>query len=129
MLGYAVMAVHKAGKPVRPPELDAQGKAVGGPLNRRAECWQQMKEWLEDDGGASIPDRDDLHADLCGVRYSYDSSGRLRLEKKEDMKKRGLRSPDLADALALTLAEPVSGTGGRLHNFNRPISYPAIGIV
>jgi hypothetical protein len=123
MLGYRVTAVHNAGKPFRPPELDAQGRPVGGPVNRRAECWQQMKEWLDDEGGCSIPDRDDLHADLCGVRYSYDSSGRLKLERKEDLKKRGLRSPDLADALALTFAEPVSGTSVRA-NFRRVLVYP-----
>jgi hypothetical protein len=124
ILGRVVIAVHNAGKPFRLPELDERGQPTGGPLNRRAECWQQLKEWLEDDGGASVPDRDDLHADLCSVRYSYDSSGRLKLERKEDMKKRGLRSPDLADALALTFAEPVSSTGGRVRGFNRPLSYP-----
>ncbi len=53
-----------------------------------------------------IPDIDTLHADLTGLKYSYDSNTRLRLERKEDMKKRGLRSPDEADALALTFAFP-----------------------
>jgi hypothetical protein len=52
----------------------------------------------------------------------YDSSGRLKLERKEDLKKRGLRSPDLADALALTFAEPVSGTSVRA-NFGRRLVY------
>jgi hypothetical protein len=45
---------------------------------------------------------------MAGPMYHYDSSNRLFLEKKEDMKKRGLRSPDLADAVALTFAEPVA---------------------
>jgi hypothetical protein len=107
MLGDDIVsAVHNAGKPMKPPELDAQGRPIGGPLNRRAECWMELRDWLTDEGGCSIPDRDDLQGDLTGVRYSYDSSGRLKLERKEDMKKRGLRSPDLADALALTFAEP-----------------------
>ncbi|HEX4373924.1 MAG TPA: hypothetical protein VHZ50_11530, partial [Puia sp.] len=47
-----------------------------------------------------------LHADLCSIRYKFDSKTRLQLERKEDMKKRGIRSPDEADALALTFACP-----------------------
>jgi hypothetical protein len=104
--GDVIVAVHNAGKPLKPADLDERGHPVGGPLNRRAECWMELRDWLSDDGGCSIPDRDDLQADLTGVRYSYDSSGRLKLEPKPDMKKRGLRSPDLGDALALTFAEP-----------------------
>jgi hypothetical protein len=47
-----------------------------------------------------------LHADLCSIRYKFDSKTRLVLERKEDMKKRGIRSPDEGDALALTFALP-----------------------
>lgn len=74
-------------------------------VNKRAEMWGVMKEWMLD-RPSSIPDDDTLHADLCGVKYKFDSKTRLLLEKKEDMKKRGLRSPDDADALALTFALP-----------------------
>ncbi len=74
--------------------------------NKRAEMWGAMLDWLKE--GAQIPDSDELHSDLAAPQYSYDSSSRLKLEKKEDMKKRGLRSPDLADALALTFAYPVA---------------------
>lgn len=79
----------------------------GGPANRRAEMWMRSKEWLEDVGGADIPDLDSLHADACGPGYRYDIHQRLLLEKKEDMRKRGIRSPDEWDAIALTFAEPV----------------------
>lgn len=74
-------------------------------LNKRAEMWGEMRAWL-DEPPVSIPDSDSLHADLCGVKYRYDSNSRLVLEKKEDMKRRGFRSPDEADALALTFAHP-----------------------
>lgn len=74
-------------------------------FNKRAEMWGLMKLWLEDIP-CKIPDLDSLHADLCGIRCSWDSQSRLKLERKEDMKKRGLRSPDEADALALTFALP-----------------------
>lgn len=76
-------------------------------LNKRAEMWGLMKEWLLD-MPCQIPDNDSLHADLCGVKYTFDSKTRLVLEKKEFMKKRGLRSPDEGDALALTFAYPES---------------------
>ena len=75
--------------------------------NKRAEMWWEMRDWLNGDLPVMIPDEDALHADLCGPQYKYDSNQRRILESKEDMRKRGLRSPDGADALALTFAEPV----------------------
>lgn len=78
-------------------------------LNKRAEMWGEMKAWLKEHP-VQIPDSDTLHADLCAPTYKYDSNTRVQLEKKEDMKKRGLKSPDEADALALTFAYPVSKT-------------------
>jgi len=73
--------------------------------NKRAELWGRLRDWLED--GAALPDEDALHSQLTAVQWGFDSSGRIRLEKKEQMKKRGVKSPDLADALALTFALPV----------------------
>lgn len=73
--------------------------------NKRAEMWGETKLWLENQP-ASIPDSDELHADLTQIKYSYDSNNALVMEKKQDMKKRGLRSPDCADALGLTFARP-----------------------
>ncbi len=75
-------------------------------FNHRAEMWALLLEWLKSHP-VQIPDIDTLQADLTGLLYSFDSNGRLKLEKKEDMKKRGLRSPDEGDACALTFAFPV----------------------
>lgn len=75
--------------------------------NKRAEIWGTMRDWLR---GGAIPDDPELIADLSGVEYGYTMlRGRdaVILEKKSDMKKRGLGSPDAADALALTFAYPV----------------------
>jgi len=87
------------------------GGASGDPeryRNKRAEMWWEMRDWLADETlPVMIPDSDALHADVCGPRYRYDSNNRRILESKEDMRKRGLRSPDAGDALALTFAEPV----------------------
>jgi hypothetical protein len=74
--------------------------------NKRAEMWGEIKLWLENQP-ASIPDSDELMADLTQIKYSYDSNNALKMERKEDMKKRGFRSPDMADSLGLTFAKPV----------------------
>lgn len=74
--------------------------------NKRAEMWGEAKVWLTNEP-CDIPDSDELHSDLTQVQYKYDSNGALILEKKEDMKKRGLRSPDCGDSLALTFAQPL----------------------
>jgi hypothetical protein len=75
--------------------------------NKRAEMWGEVKEWMQAQP-AQIPDSDELQADLTQIRYSYDSNNALRMEKKEDMKKRGFRSPDMADSLGLTFARSVT---------------------
>jgi len=72
--------------------------------NKRAEIWGLTKEWLLDQP-AQIPDSDELQADLTQIRYSYDSNSALKIERKEDMKKRGFRSPDNADSLGLTFCK------------------------
>jgi hypothetical protein len=73
--------------------------------NKRAEMWTRMRDWLRDVG--EIPDDDELAIDLQTPNYGYDAQNRIQIEKKEEMKRRGLLSPDLADALALTFAEAV----------------------
>ncbi len=70
--------------------------------------WERSRAWLEDAGGADLPDLDALQADACAPGYSYDVGQRLVLESKERMAARGARSPDLWDAVALTFAEPVA---------------------
>lgn len=74
--------------------------------NRRAECWSRMKAWLEDALPVALPDDPALLSDLISVGYRYDSQGRLLLESKDALRKRGIRSPDRADALSLTFAAP-----------------------
>lgn len=70
--------------------------------NLRAELWSDMRDWLMQEMPVQLPDRDDLHGDLCNLGYKYDSAGRLLIESKDDLKARGMPSPDTADALALT---------------------------
>jgi hypothetical protein len=74
--------------------------------NKRAEIWGLMREWLKT---GAIPNDPELRDQLIGVEYSYTGNqfNAIQLERKEDMKKRGLESPDIADALALTFSLPV----------------------
>ena len=71
--------------------------------NKRSEMWCAMAQWLK--AGAIVND-EQLKAELAGPEYSENPQG-IVLERKEDMKARGLGSPDIADALALTFASPV----------------------
>lgn len=84
------------------------GAVAGRPdryVNKRSEMWGDMKDWLP---LAELPDDSVLAGELSGPGYRYDSEGRVALERKEDMRKRGIKSPDSADALALTFALPVA---------------------
>jgi hypothetical protein len=82
--------------------------------NKRAEMWGETRKWMESQP-ASIPDSDELQADLTQIQFSYDSNQALKMERKEDMKKRGFRSPDMADSLGLTFAQPVKVIKPRRH--------------
>jgi len=70
--------------------------------NLRAELWYDMREWLAQELPVQLPDSDELLGDLTSLGYKYDSSARLQIESKDDLRRRGMKSPDTADALALT---------------------------
>lgn len=70
-------------------------------INLRAELYAtSVKEWVKT---ADIP-KDDDYYELANIKYKFNSQGKLQIESKEDMKKRGIDSPDVADALMLTFA-------------------------
>lgn len=70
--------------------------------NKRAELWGLMRDALK--AGLELPDDRELRDELIGPEYGFTAKQQIQLEKKEDMKKRGLSSPDCADALAMTFA-------------------------
>lgn len=74
-------------------------------LNKRAEMWFELRNWLR--AGGAIPNLVDLKQDLAAPTYKFTPANKIQLEAKEEIKKRGLPSPDLGDALALTFAYPV----------------------
>lgn len=77
-----------------------------GYLNKRAEMWGLAKEWLNK--GGSLPDDQVLYEDLISPETLPRLDGKIALESKEDMRKKGLPSPNRADALALSFAYPVT---------------------
>ena len=94
-LNYNVIGIDFAGKPERKDKY----------MNKRAEMWCRMADWLKQ---ADIPNDSDLKEDLAGPFYYFrGDNAQILLEKKQDMKKRGLASPDCADALALTFAQNI----------------------
>jgi hypothetical protein len=72
--------------------------------NVRAEAYWQLAERFQK-CEINIPDDLEVIAQLSSIKYKFDSHGRLQIEAKEDMKKRGLKSPDKADSLVLAFME------------------------
>jgi len=69
----------------------------------RDELWLACKDWLET-RAVKLPKDDELRAELIGPTYSFTSNGKIKVEGKSEMKRRGMRSPDKADALCLSFA-------------------------
>jgi hypothetical protein len=68
--------------------------------NRKAEIFWVLREDIRDKR-ISLPDDKELINQLCSIKYSYTRKGKIKIESKDEMKKRGLRSPDKADSLAI----------------------------
>ena len=98
------------------------GSKRAAPANRRAEMWSNSRDWLEQEGGADLPDSDSLQADAVAPGFHYAlTDQRLVLESKEKLRERGARSPDEWDAVALTFAEPVRDIPQREAPRPRPV--------
>jgi hypothetical protein len=93
-LGHDIVEVHFGGKAISPEYF-----------NKRDEMLFTMAEWVRTVG--CIPNLPALKHDLAAPTYYFAADNRKRVESKDDIKKRGLPSPDLGDALALTFAHPV----------------------
>ena len=70
----------------------------------RDELFWNAREWFEG-RDVKIPEDDTLIQEITGIRYKYLSTGKLKVESKDEMKRRGHRSPDVADAFVLTFSE------------------------
>ncbi len=96
--GDTVQGVYFGERPMEPEKF----------LNKRAEIYLALRDWL-DPGGVSLPDDEELQVDLASIPdFKTTSRGLIQMPSKEDIKKMLGRSPDVADALCLTFAYPVS---------------------
>jgi hypothetical protein len=91
------------GLPVRGVNVGEVAASRDNCMRLRDELWFKGREWFQDQA-CSMPNDDALIAELTAPTYSFTSTGKMVVESKADMKKRGMRSPDLADAFLLTFA-------------------------
>lgn len=96
-LNVPAIGIHNAGAPAERDKYE----------NKKAEMWYLMKEWFENQP-CRLPNDAALISDITAPMPAVSSKGLKMVEKKEALEKRGIRSPDGADALALTFAMPVS---------------------
>jgi hypothetical protein len=87
-MGYTVVPFQGSERAYRPDKFK----------NRRAEMWWGFRVGLENGIIDLDPDDEDLHSQLQSVKWMVDSSGRIQIESKDDVRDRGLPSPDKADA-------------------------------
>lgn len=98
-LNYSVVGVDFGG------DADRYSPGMSLTANKRSEMWTSLRDALKT--GLAIPKDTRLEFELLAPNYTYDRNNAILLEKKKDMKTRGIQSPDIADALALTYAYPV----------------------
>lgn len=104
--------LRELGLPVRDVNVSESSAMNPNAHRLRDELWIALRDWLQAKA-CKLPTNDDLRADLLAPRYTFTSSGKIVVETKDSMKKRGLRSPDLADSLCLTFAGQAAIVGGR----------------
>ena len=101
--------LREQGVPARDVNVAEQPRRDRTCLNLRAEGYQSLARRFRD-RRIRIPRDAELISELATLRYEYDSRGRLRMESKASMKKRGVGSPDKADALMLAFLDDRSDT-------------------
>ena len=109
----------------------AETSAMNPNANRlRDELWLSVRDWLTT-RGVKIPNDASLRHELVAPRYTFTSTGKIVVESKDAMRKRGMRSPDLADALCLTFAGTAALVGGRASSWlkGKPLRRNLAGVV
>jgi phage terminase large subunit len=104
--------LRELGQPARDINV-SESAAMNPKANRlRDDLWMAARDFFRERAG-KIPNDPVLRQELVSPRYTFTSTGKLQVEGKADMKKRGLKSPDLADAFCLTFGSAAMRVGGR----------------
>ena len=107
-LGAGVVdRLRELGAPVYGVQFGGKAPQSGRFVNMRAEIFWELRR-LFNEGLVAIPRDEELISQLLGLRYDVTSAGQVKMESKSSLRRRGLRSPDKADALALAFMEPPS---------------------
>ena len=109
----------------------AESSAMNPNANKlRDDLWMSVKDWLGT-RAVKLPKDESLRQELVAPRYSFTSLGKIVVESKDSMRRRGMRSPDLADALCLTFAGQAAQVGGRALAWKpgKPLKRSIAGIV
>ena len=111
---------------VRGVNVSEAPSIAGQHLNLRSELWEKARLWFEG-LDVVIPNDSNLIEELVGVRYSFSSTGKQKVESKDEMRRRLGGSPDRADALILTFSN--FATRSKNHPWNKPLEREIKGIV
>jgi hypothetical protein len=121
--------LRELGLPVRGLNVSERPSIAETYLNLRSELWFKTKDWLSG-RDVQLPKDDGLFLELSGPRYTYTSNGKIQVESKESMKKRGVKSPDRADAVCLTLAVDFASLAfGKRSDWGKPLKRNIRGVV
>lgn len=112
--------LRELGLPVRAVNVSETPAFGNTYTNLRTELIFRFRGWLEQ-RGSRIPNDGELIAELTSIRYSFASNGKMKAEGKDDMRRRGLRSPDKADAVFLTFAGDAATSLGAPTQWSKPI--------
>jgi hypothetical protein len=82
--------------------------------NLRAEYYWKLRERFESGQIVMEEDDEDTAAELVELKYKRLSNGKIEIESKQQMKNRGVPSPNRAEAMMLAFAEPKKVVGGVL---------------
>ena len=123
--------LEEQGYPVNPVIVGVPARDSERFTNLRAELFFALACRFRD-GDIDIPPYSNLMSQLASLRYEIDSRGRIKIESKENMAKRGVASPDYADALMLAFADQTPGifgyyrdmVEGAMEQAQRPVGNP-----
>tara|TARA_B100000989_G_scaffold82892_1_gene59274 strand:- start:776 stop:2164 length:1389 start_codon:yes stop_codon:yes gene_type:complete len=98
-------------------------------LRLRDELWFMAREWFEE-RDCKIPDDQEFINELVAPSFTFLSNGKIKVDSKEIMKRKGQKSPDIADSFCLTFAGRFGGyKSNRHYQWNRPLEIESKWIV
>jgi hypothetical protein len=121
--------LREIGLPCRGINVSESSSMASNAARLRDELWQNLKEWLEK-RDCKLPYDEALLQDITAPRYTFTSNGKLKVESKDELRRRGFGSPDLADALCLSLSSnQATISNGRGVSWGKPLKRGIKGIV